>query len=387
MSIRPKIADKASFAHIRYARCWEDADVLLAAMDVRKNDTCLSIAAAGDNALALVGAGAGRVIAVDLSPAQIACLELRAAAIRTLSHTQFLALLGEQQNADWQNDSGRNDTRQTERRLSDRRVSDYRRCRKLLSRDSRQFWDSHPALIAEGIAQGGKFERYLRAFRRFVLPLVHDRRTVERLFAPGTAKERQDFYEQHWNNKRWDLLCRLFFSRMSLGHLGRDPRFMDFADEPVWTSLRRRIPQALVEQHPADNPYLQWILAGRCVSALPYAWRAENFEKIRANIDCLEWRCESIEQVLAEQPPGSLDGCNLSDIFEYMSPADYEQLLAEFVRVGAAGCRLVYWNVVANRHSPETLRHALRPNRALADRLHQQDKAFFYRDFVVEEVV
>jgi len=367
MSIRPKIAENADFVRIRYAQCWEDADVLLEAMDVQATDTCLSIASAGDNALALVGAGAKRVIAVDLSPAQIACLELRVAAIRTLTHTQFLELLGQNPSTD--------------------RQTHYRRCQKSLSVESRQFWDQNLSLIEHGIAQGGKFERYLSAFRRFVLPLVHNRKTVSRLFELESEEDRREFYEQRWNNKRWDRLCRVFFGRASLGRLGRDPSFMKYADEAVWESLQRRIPNAFVVQRPADNPYLQWILEGRFVSALPYAWRAENYTKIRANIDCLEWRCDSIEQVLSELPQGSLNGCNLSDIFEYMSQADYEHLLKELVRAGAPGCRLAYWNVVAERHSPLTLSHALRPKRMLASKLHQRDKAFFYRDFVIEEVL
>jgi len=367
MIILPTIAEQADFSRIRYAQCWEDADVLLEAMDVQAGDTCLSIASAGDNALALVGAGAKRVIAVDLSPAQIACLELRVAAIRLLTHAQFLELLGQYPGAD--------------------RQRHYRRCRDSLSVASRQFWDQHPSLIEQGIAQVGKFERYLSAFRRFILPLIHNRRTVARLFELETVEERRRFYEQRWTNKRWNLLCRMFFSRASLGRLGRDPSFTNFADEPVWQSLQRRIPNALVVQRPTDNPYLQWILEGRFVSALPYAWRAENFEKIRANIDSLEWRCDSIEQVLSELPRGSLNGCNLSDIFEYMPHPEYERLLREFIRVGAAGCRLIYWNVVVARRCPISLRHALRAKRTLASNLHQRDKAFFYRDFVIEEVV
>ena len=367
MTIRPKVAEQVEFSRIRYAQCWEDADVLLEAMDVGPTDTCLSIASAGDNALALVAAGAQRVIAVDLSLAQIACLELRVAAIRTLTHSEFLELLG-------QNPS------------TDRQIH-YWRCRGGLSAASRQFWDCHSSSIEQGIAQGGKFERYLRAFRRFILPLVHNRKTVTQLFELDTEDERRKFYDERWNNKRWDFLCRIFFSRVVLGRLGRDPSFMKFADEPVWKSLQRRIPNALVVQRPADNSYLQWILEGRCVSALPFAWRAENFDTIRANIDSLEWRCDSIEQVLAEMPCGTLNGCNLSDIFEYMSHSDYEQLLTELVRAGAPGCRLVYWNVVTERRVPATLSHVLRPLQSLATSLHLRDKAFFYRDFVVEEIV
>ena len=43
-----EIAGKASFDEIRYAQCWEDADVLLQGLDVQPGDHCLSIASAGD---------------------------------------------------------------------------------------------------------------------------------------------------------------------------------------------------------------------------------------------------------------------------------------------------------------------------------------------------
>ena len=364
--MRAEIAEKADFDQIRYAQCWEDADVLLEAIDVKSDGTYLSIASAGDNTLALVGAGAKRVIAVDLNPAQIACLELRVAAYRSLSYTEFLELLGQKESV--------------QRRIL------YQRCRPDLSAESRAFWDSNSAQIDQGIAQCGKFERYLRAFRRFVLPLVHGRKKIERLFQLETEEQRRQFYDEHWNTRRWDWMCRLFFGRESLGRLGRDPSFMRFADEPVWNSLQRRIPNALVVQHPAENPYLQWILLGHFGNALPYSLRPENFARIRDNLDALEWRCQSIEEVLSELPPSSLAGYNLSDIFEYMSATDYEELLEHLIRGGAKGCRLVYWNVVVNRKRPVSLCSTLVEKRLIANKLHLQDKAFFYRDFVVEEV-
>ena len=367
MIIQAEIADQTSFERIRYAQCWEDADVLLEALQPRPGDTCLSIASAGDNTLALAGAGAKRVIAVDLSPAQIACLELRIAAYRELNYGEFLAFVG-----------------QTE---SDDRPASYCRCSKHLSAGSRMFWDARPGLIARGFAQVGKFEGFLSIFRRFLLPLVQGRRNIDTLFALESEEERREFYDSRWNNRRWRVLGRLFFARPSLGRFGRDPIFTRFADEPVWTSLERRIPQALVTQKPADNPYLQWILKGRYESALPWAWREENYECIRGNLDAIEWRCDSIEQVLAELPDGSLNGCNLSDIFEYMSEAAYRDLLCEFVRAGAQGCRLVYWNVVVDRKRPDTFSRVLVPLRALAKSLHLKDKAFFYRNLVIEEVV
>ncbi|MFO1448416.1 MAG: DUF3419 family protein [Opitutaceae bacterium] len=80
MSAATEAAATVDFTRIRYAQVWEDADILLAALEIQPTDTVVSIASAKDNALALLGAGAARVIALDLNPAQLACLELRVAA-------------------------------------------------------------------------------------------------------------------------------------------------------------------------------------------------------------------------------------------------------------------------------------------------------------------
>jgi len=91
---RSEIAQLVDFSPIRYGQCWEDADILLAALDIQPGHTCVSIASAGDNVLAMVSKRPRRVIAVDLSLAQIACLELRVAAYRTLAHCELLELVG-----------------------------------------------------------------------------------------------------------------------------------------------------------------------------------------------------------------------------------------------------------------------------------------------------
>lgn len=144
---------------------------------------------------------------------------------------------------------------------------------------------------------------------------------------------------------------------------------------------------ALTELDTAANPYLQWILTGRHTTALPYTLRPENFEAIRSNLDRLEWHCRPIEDFLDEIGDDAVDRYNLSDIFEYMSQENYARLLDRLVRAGRRGGRLAYWNMLADRHRPESMADSLRPLEDLAQRLHQQDKAFFYSAFVVEEIL
>lgn len=361
-----EIAQRAGMSRLRYAQCWEDADVLLEALDVRPGQVCLSIASAGDNTLALLSRQPGRVIAVDLSPAQIACLELRVAAYRQLGHAELLELIGSSP--------------------STRREGLYHRCRPLLSPAARRFWDGRPDDIAAGIGSAGRFERYLTLFRRWVLPLVHPRPRVLHLLTRHSPAERAAFYRQAWDTWRWRVLFRLFFSRRVMGRLGREPRFFDFADGPVAARLLERTRHALTTLDPSANPYLQWILTGRHHSALPLALRPEQFDTIRAHLDRLEWRCAAVEDALDTLEPASIDRFNLSDIFEYISPAGHAALLARLARAARPGARLVSWNLFVDRHRPAQLGDRLRPLGALAARLHARDKAFFYTDLVIEEV-
>lgn len=362
-----EVATRADFSRIRYAQCWEDADVLVPALDVQPGRVYVSIASAGDNTLAILSRGPARVYAVDLNPAQLHCLALRVAAYRVLEHAELLELVGSHPSV--------------------RRYALYQRCRPALSPPVRAFWDAHPLDIARGIGAAGKFEDYFSLFRRRVVPLVHSRARIARLLAAKTPEARAQFYAREWDTWRWRMLFRVFFSRFVMARLGRDPSFFRYVQGSVAERILERTRYALTELDPAANPYLQWILTGEHRHALPMALRAENFDAIRTNLERLDARLAPLEDVLAELGDGAIHGFNLSDIFEYMSPENYHTLLMRLVRAGAPGARLAYWNMLAPRRRPESLADVLRPLDELAQRLFAQDKAFFYSALVVEEVI
>ena len=359
------IAGRADFSEIRYAQCWEDADILLEGLDIQPGDTCLSIASAGDNTLAMLARSPERVIALDVSQAQLACLQLRVAAYQALEHGELLELMGSIP--------------------SKRRTELYRRCRPLLSTNSCWFWDVRGQEIERGIGSTGKFEKYFSLFREKIMPLVHDKKTIEALLEGGSLEERESFYREKWSNYRWQLLFRIFFSRFTMGRFGRDPSFFRYVEGSVADRILMRTRHALTKLDPAENPYLQWILTGSHGQALPFALRAENFEEIRKNLDRLEWRQEAIGDCLRGLE-NSVDRFNLSDIFEYMSPESSRNLLEDLVKAGRKGGRLAYWNMLAERCRPEEMKDRLLPLKELSERLHGEDKAFFYRAFVVEEI-
>jgi len=357
------IADRARFDAIRYAQVWEDADVLVEALHPAPGATLASIGSAGDNVLALLTTDPARVVALDLSAAQLACLRLRMAAYAALDHAALLELMGS--------------------RPSRRRGALLDRLTDGLDAADQQFWaERRAAVIRHGLGGIGKFERYFRIFRRWVLPLVSSRRQVAALLEPRDHDGRAAFYET-WNNWRWRLLLRLFFSRAAMGRLGRDPAFFDFAEGSLTDHLAARIRHALVELDPADNPYLHWILTGRHGAALPLALRPEHFATIRARLDRVDIRHQSLEAFIADSPV--VDGWNLSDVFEYMGPSAHAAAYRALLDATRPGGRLVYWNMLTPRHAPAELSPRIRPRDDEAHRLWRRDKAFFYSALVIEE--
>lgn len=360
-----EIAGKAAFDHIRYAQLWEDADVLTQGLGDCGGGTLVSICSAGDNALAMLTLDPEKVVVVDLSEAQIACLKLRIGAFRTLEHPEFIELMGA--------------------RASDRRAQLLSRALMDLDADTRGFWN---ALVDDVVQYGaggvGKFERYFRIFRTRLLPFVHSQKTIDAIFTSRSKEARQEFLDVRFNTWRWRLLLNVFFSRFVMGRMGRDKAFFDHVEGSPAQHVARRIHHAAVECDPAENPYLHWIMKGTHGSALPMTWRAEHFDVIKARLDRIEIRPGSLEAFVSTGERA--DGFNLSDIFEYMSPSVFEEVYGSILGAAAPGARLVYWNMMAPRRVPHSHAAEVTTLAEIEDRLKAIDKAFFYSDFVVEEV-
>lgn len=361
-----EIAGKASFEAIRYAQLWEDADVLLMGLDSKPGATLVSICSAGDNALAMLTLDPARVVAVDLSAAQIECLKIRIAAYRALDHTALLELMGS--------------------RPSGRRALLLDRVAAGMPDTSQAFWAPlRDGVIAHGLGGVGKFERYFRILQRYLLPLVHSRATIDALLVPRPPAERERFMRERWDTWRWRLLMNLFFSRFAMGRLGRDPAFFDHVEGSVADHVARRVGHAGIDLDPVENPYLHWILKGTHGAALPLAWREVHFEAIRARLDRLDIRHGALETFVATGEKA--DGFNLSDIFEYMTTETFETVYGSLIDAAKPDARLVYWNMMVPRRMPAAFASRVRRLVGAEERGKAIDKAFFYSDFVVEAVV
>lgn len=366
-----EVAKVADFDHVRYAQSWEDPLCLRGALEPDADSRILSIAAAGDNSFALLVQGAGRVVSVDMSPAQCALVELKRAAILTLTHEELLRFVGVTDGAD--------------------RAALYMRTRSELPPGARAYWDLQPHLVARGVIHIGKLENMFRIFRTRVHPTLHSRRLTEAAFEPRSRMAREEFWHERWNNRRWRAIAKLFFSERVIARLGRDPTFFEHVQINVNEHYALRAYHALVELDPSTNPFVQYILLGRYLDLEHgHPWLAPgNHELLRERMDRLEVRCTELEAHLAHVEPGTYTGFNLSDIFEWMSDELHERVYRAIAGTSVPGGRLAYWNNLVPRSAPASLidSGAVTSDRDLAVRLHDADRSFLYRDFHVDTVV
>ncbi|MCB0878989.1 MAG: DUF3419 family protein [Thermoleophilia bacterium] len=370
-SLQSEVAQRADFGQVRYAQSWEDPENLRGALRPDPSSSILSIAAAGDNSFALLLQGAGRVVSVDMSPAQCALVELKRAALLTLEHDELLRFVGAGSGSD--------------------RAALYARVRRELPAETRAFWDGQPELIARGIIHIGKLENMFRIFRTRVHPLLHGRGTTRSVFERRTRLERQEFWHERWNNRRWQLAIRMFFSEPVIARLGRDPSFFEHVEIDVARHYSNRAWHAFVELDPSTNPFLQYILLGRYIDLEHgHPWLApSNHGPLRERLDRLEIVCAEMESYLGTCEPGAFTGFNLSDIFEWMSDELHEHVYRSIMRAAAPGATLAYWNNLVPRSAPQSLLDsgAVTTDVELARRLHDADRSFLYRGFHVDHVV
>lgn len=354
-----------AFEQVRYANCWEDADILCEGLRPSPGKRVLSIASAGDNALALLADGA-EVVAADLSLAQLSCLELRCAAFRHLSYEGVLRFLGAQPALD--------------------RLATLEQLQGDLSPSAREFWKQHQTDVQNGVIHAGKMERYFHLFRRRILPLIHRASTVRSLLEPRGPDARTDFYSKVWNTWRWRVLFRIFFSRRVMGRLGRDPEFFRYVEGSVSDRILERARYGLTALPTHDNPFLRYIVTGTFGTALPRYLQPDKFEAIRDGLSRLTLFHGPIEEAARTHADGGFDAFNLSDIFEYLSPGQSAYIYEKLVNVARGGARLAYWNTLVPRRCPTELSGRVRPLDDLSHSLLARDRAFFYTAFWLDEV-
>ena len=365
--------NKIDFSLIRYSQCWEDTEILLESLDINEKDICFGILSAGDNVFSMLTKNPQKIVALDISFPQIALAKLKREVFKSFSYEEMLKFMGI--------------------KSSSERIGMYEKIRSNLEENVKNYWDFNKEAIENGIIHIGKFEKFFKIFRKRILPFVHNKKRIGKMLEKKSRQERTEYYNSHWNNFRWKLMFKLFFSRYVVGKLGRDKEFFRYAEKNISEEMKERSRYALCELDSYENPYIYYIMTGNYrLDCLPYFLREENFENIKKNLHKLEIVQNSVEEYL-DGIDFKINKFNLSDIFEYMSLENYKKLMKKIYDNADNNAILAYWNLIVERNSlkleslEENIKNNFQRLEEFDKRLHEKDKTFFYTDFVVEKVI
>ncbi|KAI1316676.1 hypothetical protein EDD11_009632 [Mortierella claussenii] len=365
------------FSKIRYSQVWEDTRLLRQGLRLKPQSRVLSIASAGDNAFALLLDDAREVVAIDFSPAQLALCALKIAAYKTLKYAEFTQLLGFELEGQ---DIG-----------AEARVALYQdKVRpELTNEEYRTYWDQNLDLIRNKIIHIGRLEKFFGLYRKYILPLGHYRSTTRTLLDSQDQAKQIKFFDSIWNTWIWRAGTRTFFGQMSLGHLGRDPKFFEHVRLDVGAFLLSKISNGVRNIPIWDNYYAEYVFTGQQSgkNALPDYLVKENYEIIRSRVDRVKLVRADVLKYLQSEESGHFDGYNLSDIFEWMGEDLFKTFLTAIHNKGTKDARICYWNLFVPRERPEELKHLICSEVDLSDAATAKDRTYFYRRFVIETIL
>lgn len=342
----------------------EDERTEAAALRIVPTDRVLCVASGGEMPLSLLAMGVERVVAVDVSAAQLHLTALKLAAIERLEPDAALRLLG-----------------YLPARAEERRRL-WREVRPALDANAQRFWEANDGAVRAAPIWAGRYERYARLLRLGIGPLV-GRRHLEALFGATTLDEQREAFVRHIDRPALRALFRVAFHPRLFRKRGMDPRSLAHRDdgrslgEQYFAQLR----QACTATLAADNPLLQLHLLGRLISAeaAPLCFRRCGVEVIRARRARLTLRRGDLSCELDQQPPGAFNKVHLSNVTDWLAAADWTRLLGLLAARVAKGGRVVWRCIHVDRPLPAELAAALRVDGALGQELAARDRFPFYR--------
>ena len=358
-----------STERINYSQCWEDPRILIEALGVNSEDSVLSITSGGDNALALLLLEPKNIESIDLNAAQNYLLELKIAAAKTLGYREYLEFLGAVK--------------------SGHRAVLFEKVKSELSPVANTWWSNRPALIKQGVINSGRFERFTAWFARYILPLIHSRRTIQKLLSSRNIEEQRTFYRDTWDSKRWRLAFGLASNRFMLKRYARQQGMFAYTEgQTVADVYRKRLERHLTSVPISDNFFLHYSLTGRYGDVLPPYLEEKGYTRLREVPKAvLSVATNDLLSYLQSMPADTFSKFNLSDIFEALSPEQNDLLWGHIVRTAKSGAVVAYWNNLVERTYPSRFSSQIHSETNSANNLHAEDRVFFYDSFHVHTIL
>jgi S-adenosylmethionine-diacylglycerol 3-amino-3-carboxypropyl transferase len=355
-----------------FAQVREDPRLEVAALKDHLRGPIVIVTSGGCTALTLLAAGAQHVVGVDLNRTQNHVCELKAVAVAQLGPAATDAFIGGSPltvSADGD------------------RLEMYQKVRSSLSPGAQAYWDAHSSAIRAGVLNAGVTERLMRVIARSVRLFVHGPRRVERLLAQSDQAGQRRFYDEQWNTRRWRVLFQVLCNRLMMRRT-YDPAFFEHVSNPSFARHFHHTAELALRELPAnENYFLHFMFTGRYPPTAGPAYLDEaNRARLAQTAERLTLVDGGFADYLKQQPDGSIAAFVLSNICEWLTGEQIDDLFAQIVRTAQPRARLVFRNFVGWTEVPQRWRGTVLEDKELGASLTPLDRSLCQRRIVVCDI-
>lgn len=340
---------------------WEDPLIDEQVLQVKRDQTLFAITSGCCNTLGFLRFQPKIIYCVDINPAQNYLMELKQAAFRRLDYKGMTAFFG--------------------LNPSNRRIEIFETLKKDLSEEALQFWKTQMSVVKKGLLMNGRYENFVK-IAGFMIRILQGPKKAKRLFELKSLEEQAQFFQNEWNNRRWQWVFRTMFNKKRLAKKGLNADYFHFDDgsSSFSESFQKRAAHAICDLPTKENYFLMLYLLGEYPEQefLPPYLQEKNFELIKSNIDRLKPITEDSKYWLEKQPANLFDGMALSNICELMDENDTEKLFREVIRTSKSGSKIVFRNLMIPRDVPASLSNQIIKDPELSKKIQFEDRSFVY---------
>ena len=317
---------------INYSLCWEDQDILKILH--QEGHEILIIGSAGCLSLSSLAFQDVRLHIIDINELQIKLIRLKVCAFNNLNYDDCMYFFGTF----------------TPPKKSIERVDILLYLLQYLPKDDQNFWKLNKKTITKGLIHIGKWERYIRTWNKYFLPLVLGKRTITDFINSNKIEDQISIYNNKIDNFYYQLIFKTFTSKIIQSRFGRHPDLLKhFKDSPgdIWYA---RLEKAWCEIPIIKNYFFRYILEShyRESMTLPDWAIRENYDIISKRTSNLSFHTNSLTEYLFNTDK-NFDMIYISNITDALNQRESDILFKQCAASLKKEGKLVIWNNLVKR--------------------------------------
>lgn len=353
--------DQVELFKLVFTHNWEDPESDHAALQVKDGESIMAITSGACNVLGFLLFNPEIIYSCDINPTQSYLLELKIAAIKSLTFDEFISFSG--------------------LKAHENRLVLYEIIKPLLSPQARNFWDYQKKIILRGFIMNGKYERFIILAGKFI-NFLQGRKRVEGLLSEKTKEEQEIYFDNVWNTRRFHYMFKILFNKRMLAKRGLVGDYFHFDDGSTSfaESFYNRSRKAFRDLPVKGNYFLSLYLTGKFMNEneVPDYLKKENFEIIKSRVHRIKFITGEAQEWLQTMPVKSIDCFALSNICELMSDKETSMLFASVLRTGKNNSRVIFRNLMIPREVPDEFRQQIVKDEILSRNIYENDRSFVY---------